>query len=120
MLNGALFKEIYMKQVKAFIHPHRINAVTEALRDSGLCDISNGSDCHHITISNIQRLFTSTEPNQQRYSVELAEAVIAEVKLELICDDALADQLVALIRQAGKPGSGWIYTVDIQGAMKIG
>lgn len=109
-----------MKQIKAFIHPHRINAVTEALRNSGLCDITNGSGCHNITVSNVQRLFTSTEPNQQRYSVELAEAVIAEAKLELICDDALAAQLVALIRQAGKPGTGWIYTTDIQSATKIG
>jgi nitrogen regulatory protein PII len=109
-----------MKQIKAFIHPHRINTVTEALRNSGLCDITNGGGCHNVTVSNVQRLFTSTEPNQQRYSVELAEAVIAEAKLELICDDALAPQLVALIRQAGKPGTGWIYTTDIQAATTIG
>ena len=109
-----------MKQIKAFIHPHRINAVTETLRDSGFCDISNGSGCYNITVSNVQLLFTSAEPNQQRYSVELAEPVIAEIKLELICDDPLADQLVALIKQAGKPGVGWIFISDIQSAAKIG
>lgn len=109
-----------MKQIKAFIHPHRINSVTEALRNSGMCDVSNGSGCHNVTVSNVQRLFTSAEPNRQHYSVELAETVIAEAKLELICDDALADQLVALIKQAGKPGTGWIYTTDIQFAARIG
>ncbi len=109
-----------MKQIKAFIHPHRINAVTEALRNSGLCDITDGNGCHNITVSNVQRLFTSAEPNQQRYSLELAEAVIAEAKLELICDDALAGLLVALIKQAGQPGTGWIYTTDIQAASRIG
>lgn len=108
-----------MKQIKAFIHPHRINSVTEALRDSGLCDISNGSACFNITVSNVQRLFTSTHTSQQRYSVELAEPVIAETKLELICDDALAEQLVELIAQAGKPGPGWIFTTDIESATKI-
>lgn len=109
-----------MKQIKAFIHPHRINAVTEALRDSGLCDISNGTGCYNLTVSTIQRLFTGAEPSQQRYSVELAEPVIAEIKLELICDDPLADQLAALIKQAGKPGVGWVFISDIQSAAKIG
>ncbi len=109
-----------MKQIKAFIHPHRINSVTEALRDSGLCDISNGSGCYNLTVSNVQRLITSVDPSQQRYSLDLAEPVVAEAKLELICEDDLADQLAALIAQAGKPGPGWIFTTDIQSATKIG
>lgn len=108
-----------MKQIKAFIHPHRINSVTEALRDSGYCDISNGTRCYNLTVSTVQRLFTSADPAQQRYSLDLAEPVVAESKLELICEDDLADQIAALIADAGKPGPGWVFTTDIQAALKI-
>ena len=108
-----------MKQIKAFIHPHRINSVTEALRDSGLCDISNGTRCYNLTVSTVQRLFTSADQSQQRYSLDLAEPVVAEAKLELICEDDFAEQLVELIMQAGKPGPGWVFTTDIESAVKI-
>ncbi len=109
-----------MKQIKAFIHPHRIGTVTEALRNSGLCDISNGTGCYNLTVSTVQRLFTAADPSQQHYSIDLAEPVVAEAKLELICEDDLAAQLVALIAQAGKPGKGWIFTTDIGSATLIG
>jgi nitrogen regulatory protein PII len=108
-----------MKQIKAFIHPHRINSVTEALRQSGLCDISNGAGCYNLTVSTVQRLFTSGDPSQQRYSVDLAEPVVAEAKLELVCEDNLADQLIALIAQSGRPGPGWIFSTDIGTVQKI-
>ena len=62
-----------MKEIKAFIHPHRIHAVTQALRESGLCDINAGVGCYNITVSTVQRLYTSAEPSEQCYSVELAE-----------------------------------------------
>ena len=108
-----------MKQIKAFIHPHRISAVTDALRQSGLCDMSNGTGCYNLTVSTVQRLFTSADPTQQRYSLDLAEAVVAEAKLELVCEDDLADQLVALIAQAGRPGPGWVFATDVGSATKI-
>lgn len=109
-----------MKQIKAFIHPHRISSVTEALRNSGLCDISNGVGCYNLTVSTVQRLYTGTNASQQRYSVDLAEPVVAEAKLELICEDDLAQQLIALIVQAGQPAQGWVFSTTIESATKIG
>lgn len=108
-----------MKEIKAFIHPHRVNRVTEALRQSGLCDISNGTRCHNITVSTVQRLFTSADPAQQHYSLDLAEPVVAEAKLEMVCEDDVADRLVALIKQAAAPGPGWVFTTDMAGSAKI-
>ena len=108
-----------MKEIKAFLHPHRISAVTEALRASGLCDLSAGTGCYNLTVSTVQRLFSSAVTGQQHYSLELAEPVVAEAKLELICDDALADQLVVLITKAGAPGPGWVFTTDIQGGVQV-
>ncbi|MCU6435300.1 P-II family nitrogen regulator [Undibacterium sp. Jales W-56] len=109
-----------MKQIKAFMHPHRITAVVEALRNSGLCDISAASGCYNLTVSTVQRLFTSSDPAQQHYSMVLAEPVVAETKLELICEDHLADQLQHLIVQAAKPSAGWVFVSDILSATKLG
>lgn len=108
-----------MKQIKAFIHPHRISAVTDALRDSGICNFDAGIGCLHFTVSNVQRLYTSADPSRQRYSLDLGEPVVAETKLELICEDAVADQIATLIANAGKPSAGWVFVTDIQSAIRI-
>lgn len=91
-----------MKQITAFVHPHRIPSVMEALRNSGLCDVNAGTGCHNVTVSTVQRLYTTSNAAQQHYSVELAEPVVAEMKLELLCDDSLASQLQQLIVQAAR------------------
>jgi nitrogen regulatory protein P-II 1 len=84
------------------------------LRDSGLCDISNGIGCYNLTVSTVQRLFAGAEPSQQRYSVELAESVIAEIKLELICDDNLSDQLQQLTATVNCAGGTSGHRVGIR------
>ena len=112
-----------MKEIKAFIPILRVNAVTEALRSSGICDISAGTGCFNITVSQVQRLHSSADPRQQQYSVTLAEPVVAESKLELICADELTDRLVDLIAGAartGRPDAGWIFVSDIQRSVPIG
>lgn len=111
-----------MKEIKAFIPAQRIASVIEALRNCGLCDISAGEGCHNITVSQVQRLYTSQDPGLQHYSLDLAEAVIMEAKLELVCADELADLLTELITKAaqtGKSGAGSIFVSDIQRAIKI-
>ena len=108
-----------MKQIKAFIHPHRINAVTDALRNCGICDFDTGIGCLHFTASTVQRLYSSADPSQQRYSLDLGEPVVAETKLELMCEDAVADQIAALIADAGKPSAGWVFVTDIYSAIRI-
>jgi nitrogen regulatory protein P-II 1 len=108
-----------MKQIKAFMHPNRISSVVQALRDSGLCDISAGSGCHNLTVTTVQRLFTSTDPSQQHYSVALAEPVVDEVRLELVCDAQLADQLSAMIVHAVQAGPGWVFVSDLESATRL-
>ncbi|SMP81049.1 P-II family nitrogen regulator [Noviherbaspirillum suwonense] len=108
-----------MKQIKAFFQPHRINAVTDALRNSGLCDITVGTRCQNITVSNVQRLYSSLDVIQQQYSLSLGEPVVGEIKLELFCEDEVIDELAALITQAAKPGPGWVFVSDIGSATYI-
>ena len=104
-----------MKEIKAFIPILRVNAVTEALRSSGICDIGSGKGCFNVTVSQVQRLHSSADSRRQQYSVSLAEPVIAETKLELICSDELVDEVVALIAGAARTGraEGWIFVSDI-------
>ncbi|BDB29177.1 P-II family nitrogen regulator (plasmid) [Cupriavidus sp. P-10] len=112
-----------MKEIKAFIRQHRIANVIEALKDSGHCDMSNsGNGCHNVTVSKVQRPLASGDPTQQHYSMELAEAVIAEYKLELVCADDVAAILTDAIAKAaatGQPDAGWIFMSEIQHAVCI-
>ena len=112
-----------MKEIRAFIRQHRIADVLQALRESGLCDLgAAGAGCHNITVSQVQRPLASGDPTQQHYSMELAEAVVAEYRLELVCPDEVADTLVDVIARAahtGQPDAGWIFVSDIQQAIEI-
>ncbi len=111
-----------MKEIKAFVPTQRIASVTEALRNCGLCDISAGDGCYNITVSQVQRLHTSMDPGMQHYSVDLAEPVVMESKLELICADELADLLTGLIAKSagtGKTRIGWIFVSEVQQVIQI-
>ena len=77
----------------------------------GLGDPVEGPGCHNLTVVQVQRPLTSADPSQQHYSMELAEPVVAEFKLELVSADDLADSLVDIIAKAahtGQPEAGWI------------
>jgi len=112
-----------VKEIKAFIRQHRIADVLQALRESGLCELgAAGAGCHNITVSQVQRPLASGDPTQQHYSMELAEAVVTEYRLELACPDEAADALVDVIARAGHTGqaeAGWIFVSDIQRAIEI-
>ena len=111
-----------MKEIKAYIRKYRIADVLQALGDSGLCDLATGGGCHNLTISQVQRPFADTDPSQQHYSVELAEPVVAEYKLELVCADDAIDALVDLIAKAahtGQPEAGWIFVSDLERAIEV-
>lgn len=111
-----------MKEIKAYIRPYRIADVLQALRDSGLCDVAPGSGFHNLTVSQVQRPFTGTDPAQQHYSIDLAEPVVTEYKLELVCANDAADALVVLIAKTahtGQPEAGWIFVSDIERAVEV-
>lgn len=111
-----------MKEIKAYIRQYRIADVLQALRDSGLCDPSAAARCHNITVSQVQRPLASADPTQQHYSMDLAEPVVMEYKLELMCPDDLVATLTGLITQAahtGQPEAGWVFVSEIQQAVEI-
>jgi nitrogen regulatory protein P-II 1 len=106
-----------MKEIKAYIHNHRIANVIRALKESGL---SNGY--HNLSVTTVNSLLKAVDAKEQHYSLDLAEAVIDESKLDLICEDHQVDELVGIIGRAactGQAEAGWIYVTDIISAVPI-
>lgn len=106
----------WLEKINAYIHNHRIANVILALKKSGQCDANAGTGCRNLTVSPEQSLLKSMDAQEQHYSIELAEAVINEPKLDLICEDHQVDELVDIIERAARTGqgeAGWIYVTNI-------
>ena len=111
-----------MKEIKAYIHNHRIADVIRAVKESGLCNTDGTPGCRNLSVIPVQSLLKAVDAKEQHYSVELAEAVINECRLELICEDRQVDELVGIIDRAARTGqaeAGWIYVSDITAAIPI-
>jgi len=112
-----------MKEIKAYVHRSRVAGVIQALKESGLCDFGGQSGGRNVTVYEVKGSLEPLDDDEQHYSVDLAEAVIHEYKLELICEDALADRLVEVIRKTARTGqdnAGWICVVDLERVVPIG
>lgn len=104
-----------MKEIKAFIHRKRVGAVLEALR---ACE-----GAQNINVASVQSLLPPLDMTEQRYSMDLAEPVIFEYKLELLCDDSQASLLAKVIADAGRTGqdeAGWVTVSSVDAAIRIG
>ena len=111
-----------MKLVKAYVSRYRIAEVLETLRESGVCDIGARSDCHYLTVTAVQRPFAGAEPSQQHYSIDLAAPVVTEYRIELVCADAQATELVEVIAKTAASGQrccGWIVVSELEHAVEI-
>ncbi|HQT51732.1 MAG: transcriptional regulator [Hydrogenophilales bacterium 28-61-11] len=111
-----------MKEIKAYIHNHRIADVIHALKESGQCNANAGTGCRNLSVIPVQSLLKAVDAKEQHYSIDLAEAVINESKLELICEDDQVDELVDIIGRAARTGqaeAGWIYVSDIIQAIPV-
>ena len=112
-----------MKEIKAYIHDNRIADVIDALKNEGMCDADGATGCRNLNVVTVQSLLKPLHAQEQHYSVELAEPVIHQSRLELICEDHQVDTLVRIIRQTAATGvarSGWIVVLDIVQATPIG
>ena len=111
-----------MKEIKAYIHNHRIADVIRALKESRLCNTDGTPGCRNLAVVPVKILLKAMDANEQHYSIELAEAVINESKLELICEDHQVDELVEVIGRAARTGqaeAGWIYVSEIIQAVPV-
>lgn len=104
-----------MKVIKAFIHQHRAADVIQALKAVG--GVSN------LFITTGRGMLVAMDAGEQHYSMDLADTVIEERKLELLCEDEQVDALVAIVcrhARTGKPDAGWVYVTDVIQAIPVG
>lgn len=84
-----------MKEIKAFIHQHRVADVIQELKAAGV---------GNLFITTGHGLLAALDAKEQHYSMDLATAVIREYKLELLCEDEQVEALVAAIRDNALTG----------------
>ena len=103
-----------MKEIKAYIKPHKLSDVTLALHQlKGLTGMSvldvrgfghtRGTDAHHRTIDDL-------------------EDYLPHVKIEIICKDELVENIISTIEKAahtGLHGDGKIYVSEVSNAIRI-
>lgn len=93
-----------MKEVKAVIQPHRLNAVLNALHHVGNLPVVVMGDAEAI----------DTSPGMyERYRM---------AKIELMVPDELAEEVVGVIASAahtGNPGDGRIFVIPIEECVLI-
>ncbi len=102
------------REIKAFIHRNRIADVVDALYQAGY---------RNLTVIDVQGLLKALDSKEQRYSVEIGQKVITEVKLELVCEgEERMEQAVELIRENARTGqahAGWIYVSGLLSRTEI-
>lgn len=103
-----------MKEIKAYIKPHKLSEVTLALHKvEGLTGVS---------VMNVQG-FGRPKPkgDPQRYVDELSDYG-KYVKIEIICKDELVEKIIAAIKDAahtGLRGDGKIYVSHVETSFRI-
>ncbi len=102
-----------MKMVMAVIKPAKLDAVREALTGIGV----EGLTATEVTGFGRQRGHTEIYRG-----AEYAIAFVPKVKIEVACDDAMADRVVETIRTSASSqsiGDGKIFVYDLDTAVRI-
>ena len=106
-----------MKMIRAYLHGNRVAAVIAALKSSPAWGDETSGRSHNLTLCAVNGTLTPIHEAQRRFSIEVADEVVNEFKLELHCEEDQVSEFVRAIAAAGRtgqPGAGWIYVTDIQ------
>lgn len=103
-----------MKEIKAIIQPHRLEAVLEELRTHPALP--------GVTISSVQG-FGQTVGRDKNDKVDTAEfGTINMMKVECVVDDEMLDDILEIIKESahtGLTGDGKIVIYDVNEMVKI-
>lgn len=112
-----------MKEIKAYIHRDRVGDVISALKNSATWGGARGDARHSLAAYIVRGVEASSSVMERHYSVDLGDEVINEYKLELICPDEEAEQLVKVILASAHTGdarAGWVTVAELVSAVRIG
>lgn len=102
-----------MKEIKAYIKAHKLDAVTLALhRIEGLTGMS---------VNEVRGFGRSREGRKQSLAEQVSEFA-RHVKIEIVCHNELVNTVIEAIRlnaHTGLRGDGKIYVSEVQDAVRI-
>ena len=103
-----------MKEIKAYIKPHKLDAVIHALHEvEGL----TGASAVHA------QGFGRSKGKSERHRLEDdLELLMPHVKIEVVCRDDLVEEVVSAIQvhaHTGLRGDGKIYLSGVEEAVRI-
>ncbi len=102
-----------MNEVKAFIHRGRAAEVVRALIKGGFTTLS---------LVDVKGTLDALGPHELEFSMEFGRKVVAEVKLELVCDTDSTPTAVDLIRthaRTDQETSGYIFISEVAKVISI-
>jgi nitrogen regulatory protein P-II 1 len=102
-----------MKKIIAYIRHNKADIVIEKLEEAGV---------KGMTILDANALAEWADKEAFSFSIEYVQKYSRVVKLELICNDEDADNLVEIISKharTGKSGDGWVFVSPVEKAVRI-
>ncbi len=105
-----------MKEIKAYVHRSRIADVIAALKDSPAWGGARAGRRHNLAVYIVKGSLLPLDSDELHYSMDLGDEVVNEYKLELLCEDAEVEPLMAAITSAARTGqkvAGWITVIDV-------
>jgi nitrogen regulatory protein P-II 1 len=102
-----------MKKIEAIIKPFKLDDVKEALNDVGI---------QGMTITEVKGYGRQKGHKEIYRGAEYVVDFIPKVKIEIVVEDSIAQQVMGAIRQAantGKIGDGKIFLTPVEEAIRV-
>ena len=102
-----------MKLVVAVVKPHRLDEVKEALREAGV---------QGLTMTDVEGFGRQRGHTEVYRGAEYQVDFVPKVKVEVLCDDDQASEVVEAIAKAartGKIGDGKIWVLPAEQVVRI-
>ena len=103
-----------MKEIKAYIKPHKLYNVTLALQKvEGLTGMS---------VVNVKGLGRSRSEERIQRFTDNTLGYVSHVKIEIVCHDSLVERVISIIQKeayTGLRGDGKIYVSPVETAVRI-
>jgi nitrogen regulatory protein P-II 1 len=102
-----------VKKIEAIIKPHKLDDVKEALTGLGVAG---------MTVTDVRGYGRQKGHTEIYRGAEYTVDFVPKVKIELVVDDSIAEQVESAILTAArteKIGDGKIFTIDVESAVRI-
>ncbi len=103
-----------MKEIKAYIKPHKLSKVTMALHQM--------KSLTGMSVTDVRGFGRTRTTDAHHRTIDDLEDHVPHVKIEIVCKDELVEKIVSTIEKAahtGLHGDGKIYVSEVTTAIRI-